>query len=101
MLAKACSFGLSGLDAYEVTIEVDVARGLPAMSIVGLPDNAIRESKERVRSAIRNCGFEFPPSRITVNLAPADTKKEGPSFDLAIALGVLAALQQLPVDSLA
>lgn len=101
MLAKACSLGLSGLDAYEVTIEVDVSRGLPSMSIVGLPDNAIRESKERVRSAIRNCGFDFPPSRITVNLAPADTRKEGPSFDLAIALGILAAHQQVRIENLA
>ena len=101
MLAKAFSFGLSGLDAYEVTIEADVARGLPAMTIVGLPDNAVRESKERVRSAIRNSGFDFPSARITINLAPADTKKEGPSFDLAIALGILAANEKIPAGALA
>lgn len=96
MLAKIHSFGLNGLDAYPVTIEVDLTRGLPAMTIVGLPDNAIRESRERVRSAIKNSGFDFPCARITVNLAPADVKKEGPSFDLAIALGILAASEQLP-----
>ena len=100
MLAKAYSFGLNGLDAYPVTIEVDLARGLPAMTIVGLPDNAIKESKERVRSAIRNAGFDFPCGRITVNLAPADTKKEGPAFDLAIALGILAADEEIPGDAL-
>ncbi len=100
MLAKAYSFGLNGLDAYPVTIEVDLARGLPAMTIVGLPDNAIKESKERVRSAIRNSGFDFPCGRITINLAPADTKKEGPAFDLAIALGILAAAEKIPGDTL-
>jgi magnesium chelatase family protein len=100
MLAKTFSFGLNGLEAYPVTIEVDVARGLPAMNIVGLPDNAIKESKERVRSAIRNSGFDFPCGRITVNLAPADTKKEGPSFDLAIALGILAAGETIPAGTL-
>jgi len=78
-----------------VTIEVDVSRGLPATIIVGLPDNAVKESKERVRSAIRNSGYQFTPSRLTVNLSPADTKKEGPSFDLAMALGILAATQQI------
>ena len=100
MLAKTFSYGINGLDAYPVRIEVDVARGLPATIIVGLPDNAIRESKERVRSAIKNSGFEFGPKRITINLSPADVKKEGPSFDLAIALGILAATQQINADSL-
>ncbi|MCK5260131.1 MAG: YifB family Mg chelatase-like AAA ATPase [Candidatus Omnitrophica bacterium] len=97
MLAKVYSFGINGLDAYPVTIEIDVARGLPATIIVGLPDSAIRESKERVRSAIKNSGYKFGPKRITINLSPADVKKEGPSFDLAIALGILAATGQ--VDS--
>jgi magnesium chelatase family protein len=101
MLSKSYSFGLIGLDAYGVTIEVDVAKGLPAMSIVGLPDNAIRESRERVRSAIRHSGFSFPSGRITVNLAPADIKKEGPSFDLAIALGILAANEDVSASTLA
>ncbi|MBF0122977.1 MAG: YifB family Mg chelatase-like AAA ATPase [Candidatus Omnitrophica bacterium] len=100
MLAKAYSFGLNGLDAYPVTIEVDLARGLPAMTIVGLPDNAITKSRERVRSAIKNSGFDFPCGRITINLAPADTKKEGPSFDLAIALGILAANEKIPSHTL-
>jgi len=95
MLAKITSFGICGLDAFPITIEIDVTRGLPATIIVGLPDNAVRESKERVRSAIKNSGYQFGPKRITVNLAPADIKKEGPSFDLAIALGILAATGQI------
>ena len=95
MLSKVHSYGLSGLKAYPVTIEVDVSNGLPSVQIVGLPDNAIRESKERVRSAIKNSGYKFAPERITINLAPADIKKEGPSFDLAIALGILTATQQI------
>jgi magnesium chelatase family protein len=100
MLARALSFGISGLEAYPVTIEADVSKGLPSFTIVGLPDNSIRESKERVRSAIRNSGLTFPQGRITVNLAPADTKKEGPAFDLAIALGILAASEQVPAEAL-
>jgi magnesium chelatase family protein len=101
MLARSFSFGLNGLDAYPITIEVDVAKGLPALTIVGLPDSAIRESKERVRSAIKNSGYTFPSARITVNLAPADTPKTGPCFDLPIALGLLAATEQLPIENLA
>lgn len=101
MLAKSHGFGLTGIDAYHITIEIDVGKGLPAVTIVGLPDSAVRESKERVRSAIRNSGFEFPRGRITINLAPADTKKEGPSFDLPIALGILAASEQFPTELLA
>jgi magnesium chelatase family protein len=100
MLSKVYSYGLSGLDAYPITIEVDVSTGLPAMNIVGLPDNAIKESKERVRSAIKNSGYKFGPWRITVNLSPADIKKEGPSFDLAIALGILAATEQMSLKYL-
>ncbi|NLE65504.1 MAG: YifB family Mg chelatase-like AAA ATPase [Elusimicrobia bacterium] len=96
MLAKVFGYGLNGLDTFPVTIEVDVGRGLPSMAIVGLPDNAIKESRERVRSAIRNAGLDFPLGRITVNLAPADIRKEGPSFDLAIALGILAAGELIP-----
>ncbi len=101
MLARSFSFGLNGLDAYPVTIEVDVGKGLPALTIVGLPDSAIRESKERVRSAIKNSGFTFPSARITINLAPADIPKEGPCFDLPLALGLLGATEQLPLDNLA
>lgn len=100
MLAKVFSYGISGLDAYPITIEVDVAHGLPSTVIVGLPDNAVKESKERVRSAIKNSGFRFPPERITINLSPADIKKEGPSFDLAIALGLLAASEQIDAKNL-
>lgn len=100
MLAKVYSYGVSGLEAYPVTIEVDVSAGLPSSVIVGLPDNAIKESKERVRSAIKNSGYKFPAQRITVNLAPADVKKEGPSFDLAMALGILAATDQISTSLL-
>jgi magnesium chelatase family protein len=95
MLAKVKSYSLAGLDPYPVTIEVDVGRGLPVVHIVGLPDNAVRESKERVRSAIKNSGYDFPGGRMTINLSPAHVKKEGPSFDLAIALGILAASDQI------
>lgn len=95
MLAKVLSFGLSGLEAYPIEIEVDVSNGLPAITLVGLADTAIRESKERVKSAIKNSGFSWPAERITISLAPSGTKKEGACFDLAIALGILAATQQL------
>ena len=100
MLAKINSFGICGLEAYPVTIEVDVSKGLPATMIVGLPDNAVKESKERVRAAIKNSGYKFVAERITINLSPADIKKEGPSFDLAIALGLLAASEQIERTSL-
>jgi len=95
MLAKVFSFGLLGIEAYPIEIEVDVSRGLPAVTLVGLADTAIRESKERVKSAIKNSGFNWPSERITISLAPSDIKKEGACFDLAIALGILAATQQL------
>ncbi len=91
MLSKLYSAAITGLSAYLIEIEVDIARGLPAVSIVGLPDTAVKESKDRVRTAIKNSGFRYPSARITINLAPADIKKEGPCFDLAIALGILAA----------
>ena len=100
MLAKVHSYGINGLEAYPVTIEVDAGRGLPSTIIVGLPDNAVKESRERVRSAIKNSGYKFGPRRITINLSPADTKKEGPSFDLAIALGILAACEQISCEGL-
>lgn len=95
-LAKVYSAAVVGLEAYPVEVEVDIAQGLPSFTIVGLPDKAIEESKERVRSAIRNSGAQFPAKKITVNLAPADIKKEGPSYDLAIALGILAAAEVIP-----
>jgi magnesium chelatase family protein len=100
MLARAFSFGLLGIEAYPVEIEVDISRGLPAVTLVGLADTAIRESKERVKSAIKNSGFNWPQERITVNLAPSDIRKEGACFDLAIALGILAASQQLNSERL-
>ena len=91
MLATLRSAAVFGVDAYTVHIEVDVAFGLPHFSMVGLPDATVRESRDRVRAAIRNCGFDFPQHRITVNLAPADVRKAGSSFDLPIALGLLVA----------
>jgi magnesium chelatase family protein len=84
-----------GIDAYPVDIEVDVARGLPSVTIVGLPDQSVKEAKERVASAIKNSGFDYPPKKITVNLGPAGVKKEGPGFDLPIAIGILAGLEQV------
>ncbi len=100
MLATVKTFALSGVSAQVVTVEVDVHRGLPALAIVGLPDRAVRESRERVRAAIQNSGFEFPQQRITVNLAPANLRKAGPGFDLAIASAILVASEQLPPDTL-
>lgn len=100
MLAKVFSYGLSGLDAYPVTIEVDVSPGMPSNIIVGLPDNAVKESKERVRTAIRNSGYLYRSQRVTVNLSPANITKEGPSFDLAMALGFLAATGQMETSRL-
>ncbi len=91
MLAVARTFTLIGIEAGSVSVEVDVGTGLPAFSIVGLPDAAVRESRERVRAALINSGFKFPQSRITANLAPADLRKSGPGFDLAIAAALLAA----------
>src|SRR5574339_346709 len=91
MLARVRSAAVLGIEAAPVNIEVDVSFGLPAFTVVGLPDTSVRESRDRIRSAIRNSGLEFPPHRIVVNLAPADVRKAGTSFDLPIALGVLAA----------
>ena len=89
MVSRLMSFGLMGIDAFPVTAEIDISRGLPAFEIVGLPDAEVKESKERVRSALKNAGFDFPAKRITVNLAPADVKKAGPVYDLAMLLGFL------------
>ncbi len=91
MLASLLSATVFGVDACTVHVEVDVSFGFPSFTMVGLPDASVRESRDRVRSAIRNSGFEFPPHRITVNLAPADVRKAGAAFDLPIALGILAA----------
>jgi magnesium chelatase family protein len=91
MLAKVLSSALVGIDAIQVDVEVDIAQGLPQFATVGLPDGAVKESKDRVKSALKNSGYDFPNRRITVNLAPADIKKEGAAFDLPISVGILAA----------
>lgn len=100
MLARARSVALIGVDAVPVEVEVDVSPGLPAFTVVGLPDQAVSEARERVRAAVRNAGLPFPAARITVNLAPADLRKEGPLYDLPIALGLLAAQDHLPAAAL-
>ncbi|HYU59954.1 MAG TPA: YifB family Mg chelatase-like AAA ATPase [Solirubrobacterales bacterium] len=100
MLATARTFTLLGVSAHEVIVEVDVHRGLPVFSLVGLPDAAVRESRERVRAALTNSNFEFPLQRITANLAPADLPKAGPGLDLAIAAALIAAAGQLPPEGL-
>jgi len=99
MLAKVISRAQVGIDAPEVIVEAHLSNGLPSFAIVGLPEAAVRESRDRVRSALLNSRFDFPPRRITVNLAPADLPKEGGRFDLPIALGILAASAQLPIDT--
>lgn len=99
-LATVVSRALVGVDAPLVSVEVHLSNGLPSMSIVGLPEAAVRESRDRVRSALINSGFEVPVRRITINLAPADLPKEGGCFDLPIAVGILAASRQLPTTSL-
>ncbi|MCY4404529.1 MAG: YifB family Mg chelatase-like AAA ATPase [Candidatus Poribacteria bacterium] len=100
MLATVLSSAVLGIDAYVVKVEVDVSDGLPAFSTVGLPDSAIKESRDRVIAAIKNSGFYFPPSRITANLAPADIRKTGSAFDLPIAIGVMAATNQVDLANL-
>jgi len=100
LLARVNTAALIGIDAYPIEVEVDVYTGLPSIAVVGLPDNAVRESIARVKSAIVNTGYPFPPRRITVNLAPAALKKEGSGFDLPIAIGILAALEMLPAEVL-
>ncbi len=100
MLAKVLSSAVIGIDAYLVEVEVDIAPGLPFFTTVGLPETAVKESKERVRAAISNSGYMFPDDRITVNLAPASIKKEGTGFDLPIAMGILAAIRIIPQEVL-
>jgi magnesium chelatase family protein len=100
MLASVATFALEGVSSHEVTVEVDVRQGLATFTLVGLPDRAIRESRERVRAALLNSSLDFPLKRITVNLAPAHVRKAGPSFDLAIAVGLLAASDQVPREAL-
>ena len=98
MVSKIYSAGTDGISGYPVEAEIDVSQGLPSFDIVGLPDAAVKESKERVRSAVKNCGYEVPARRITVNLAPADKRKEGAVFDLPILMGLLQASGQLLAD---
>ncbi len=98
MLAKVTSCAVVGMEGATVEVEVDISPGLPSFTIVGLPDKAVQESRERVRSAIRNSNYKFPARRITVNLAPADLKKEGPAYDLPIAIGILVSSGQLYAD---
>src|ERR1041384_3351614 len=95
MIAKIESACLVGLEAAKVQVDVSLAKGAPSFSIVGLPDASVREAKDRVVSAIRNTGLKFPSRKVTVNLAPADLKKEGPCFDLPIAVGILLASQSV------
>ena len=89
MIARIYSSCVLGVNACEVTVEADIGGGLPAFNIVGLPDTAIRESRDRIKAAIKNSGFSFPAKKVTINLAPADIKKEGATFDLPIALSIL------------
>src|SRR5471030_491545 len=100
MLAKVCSAALNGIEAYPIEVEVNDGYGDTLVVIVGLPDAAVKESRDRVSTALTNSGYKFPMGRTTINLAPADVKKEGPSFDLPIALGMLAASEQIETDQL-
>src|SRR5512143_4162492 len=100
MLAKVCSAAVNGIEAYPVEVEVNAGWGDTLIVIVGLPDAAVKESRDRVSTSLSNSGFKFPMGRTTINLAPADVKKEGPSFDLPIALGILAASEQIETDQL-
>jgi magnesium chelatase family protein len=100
MLAQVLSSAIWGIEAYPVEVEVDIQHGLPAWTTVGLPDTVVKESKERIRSAIKNCGYQFPSDRITINLAPASRRKEGSALDLPIALGILAANGQIKGERL-
>ena len=100
MLSKTFSGAVLGIDGYIVEVEVDIGMGLPGTAVVGLPDTAVQESRERVKAAIKNSGFVYPPKKIVINLAPADIRKEGPAYDLPIAIGVLAASEQLPKENI-
>lgn len=99
MVSSVLSMGLNGIDAFLVTAEVDISRGLPVFEIVGLPDTSVKESKDRVRAALKNSEFKFPISRIIVNLAPGNIKKYGPIYDLPILLAILSASGQIDFDT--
>ncbi len=98
VFSRINSMGIIGMDSFMVSVEADISGGLPRTDVVGLPDAAVNEAKNRVRSAIKNSGFEYPPGRVTVNLAPADTKKEGTVYDLPVMMAILKAMKQLNVD---
>lgn len=101
MLSTIYSCAVVGLDGEIIQVEVDYnPHGMPAFTVVGLPDTAVQESRERVRAAIRNSGLQFPSKRYTVNLAPANLRKEGPAYDLPMAIGVLASTDQVPLEKL-
>ena len=100
MLSRVCSAAVNGIDAYAIEVEVNCGYGETFIALVGLPDAAVKESKDRVSTALANSGYKFPMGKTTINLAPADVKKEGPSFDLPIALGMLAASEQMETDQL-
>lgn len=99
MVARTYSMGAFGLEAFPVEVETDLSTGLPAFEVVGLPDAAVKESRDRVRAAMKNCGFDFPVGRIVMNLAPADKRKEGPIYDLPLLLSLLKASGQLACDT--
>lgn len=99
MGSKLKSLGVFGMEAFIVEVEADISRGLPSFDVVGLPDASVKESRDRVRAAIKNSGFSFPVGRITVNLAPADMKKQGSIYDLPILISLLKASEQIDVDT--
>src|SRR5688572_5736127 len=99
MISKVYSCAVIGLEGILVEVEVDIAQGLPAFTVVGLGDTAVQESRERVRAAVRNSGMNFPMKRLTANLAPADLRKAGPAYDLPIAIGLLLASEQVVGDA--
>ena len=99
MFIKVCSTSVIGMDSYPVSVEVDVSQGLPQFATVGLPDASVKESRDRIKAAIKNSGYSFPRNHVTVNLAPADIRKEGTGFDLPIAVGILAAQELIAHDS--
>jgi magnesium chelatase family protein len=92
LISRIFTAAINGIDSVRVEVQVDITYGLPSFNIVGLPETAVKESRERVRAAVKNAGFEFPSNRITINLAPADLRKEGSSFDLPIAIGILTCM---------
>src|SRR5262245_52821539 len=100
MLAVITTCALAGIDVYPITVEVDITPGLPGFTMVGLPDSAVKEARERVFAALKNSGFQVPSKRITVNLAPGGIRKEGTAFDLPLALGILIASGQVETGSL-